>query len=299
MTLPNFLIVGAAKAGTTSLYHYLARHPQVFLARDKEPHFFAPAKWCGRPTPGRAQYEALFEGAHGFRAIGEASTGYLYYPESPRLIHELIPDCRIVAILRNPVERAFSGYCHELREGVETVSFEQALAEERQHLRIIRGGDFSFNYVKQGIVSHLLAEYRERFGPQRVHLCLYDDLVAAPAELMRALMRFLGIDETLRGDWSYRYNPSGVPRFRWLHELLDGEGRWRAPLAGAARALLPARAAQAAWHRLRDWNVRIGPRPVLRAQTRAMLNQTFAPEVAALERLTGRDLRGWLADPAA
>src|SRR5690606_36811858 len=159
----NFIIVGAAKDGTTSLYYYLSQHPEVFLPEDKEPHFFAPAKWCGHPVPARERYESLFDGAAGFKAVGEASTGYLYYRESPGMIHRLIPRCRIVAILRNPVDRAFSGWRHEVREGLETATFEEALAEEQKTVRIIRGGDFSFNYIRQGFVADLLAEYIRLF----------------------------------------------------------------------------------------------------------------------------------------
>jgi len=291
MTLPNFIIVGAAKAGTTSLYHYLSRHPQVFMSAEKEPHHFAPAKWCSHPVPSRREYERWFRDADGFRAVGEASTGYLYYPESPQMIHDAIPDCRIVVILRNPVDRAFSGYCSEVRHGIEKVSFEEALAEERRALRIVRGGEFGFNYIKKGFVAHLLRKYIELFGSERVHICFFDDLEARPRDLMRELFRFLGVDETFTGDWRYAFNPSGIPRIRWLHELLDGEGAWRRPFMAAAR-FLPASARQSMWHRLRDWNldtagIQFNP------ATRADLSRAYADEIAELESITGRDLSAW------
>ncbi|RCX30352.1 sulfotransferase family protein [Thioalbus denitrificans] len=293
---PNFILVGAAKSGTSSLYHYLRQHPEVFMSREKEPHFFAPAKWCGHPVPDRAEYERLFDGAGGCRAVGEASTGYLYYEDSPDRIHALVPGCRIVAVLRNPVDRAFSGWCHEVREGLETVSFEQALDEEEQKgLRVIRGGDFSFNYIRQGFVAGNLARYIELFGRERVLILFYDDLERDPDAFMARLFRFLGVAPGFRGDWSYRYNPSGVPRFDWLHRLVDGEGRWRQPLVRLARWLLPEPVRIPLWHRVRDWNVRSGSSPALDPATRRRLQARFAGEIDAEEALTGRSLEPWRA----
>jgi len=285
MPMPNFLIVGAAKSGTTSLYHYLAQHPQVFMAANKEPHHFAAAKWCGHPPLDRLAYQHLFQGAEGMKAVGEASTGYLYYPESPEWIHSAIPDCRIVIILRNPVERAFSGYCHEVREGVETVSFEAALAEERVGLRIIRGGEFSFNYIKQ---------YIELFGRERVHICLADDLASQPGEVMRNLFNFLGVDEEFEVKPNYRYNPSGIPRFRWLNDLMSGDsGAFGQMLTASATSLIPTSLRHTLWHRIRDWNVRLGPKLVLNKETKKFLQLRFEPEVCALETLLNRDLSSW------
>lgn len=144
MSEPNFLIIGAAKAGTTSLYHYLAQHPQVFLSANKEPHFFAlennPPDYKG---PGDEQgvrsritdwqsYLALFSKATGqHRAIGEASTLYLYHPDAPSNIHRHLPDMKMIALLRNPVDAAYSAFGHMYREGREPCNdFMQALKEE-------------------------------------------------------------------------------------------------------------------------------------------------------------------------
>ena len=293
MTLPNFLIVGAAKSGTTSLYHYLNQHPEVFLPANKEPHHFAPAKWCGHPPLDRASYEKLFEGTANYTVRGEASTGYLYYPDSPDMIHKGIPDCRIVIILREPVARAYSGYCHELREGLETVSFEEALAEERRGTRIIRGGEFSFNYIKQSIVCHLIKRYIALFGQDRVHICLYDDLVENPAELMHQLFRFLGVDDTFDGNWGYRYNPSGLPRMQALHNLLDGENIISYRLRQFVASRGPDSRWQSLWHRLRDWNISSRHDMFIEGETERFLRQRFEPEIRCLETLLERDLSHW------
>lgn len=291
--LPNFIIPGAVKAGTSSLYYYLRQHPEIFMPDNKEPHHFAPAKWCGLPVPDRKEYEQMFSGMRNEKAVGEASTGYLYYPESPELIHSAIPDCRIIVILRNPVDRAFSGYCHEVREGLETKSFEEALAEERQATRFIRGGEFSFNYMKQGYVLGILEEYLALFSASNVHLCCFEDLLANTDELMRSVFRFLDVDENFRGDWTYRYNPSGMPKYPWLHQLLDGENDARKPLVWMTSHLIPARIRNPLWHKIRDWNVLNGPAIRMREETRLMLEALYADETLGLEQLTGKDLSHW------
>ena len=119
MTLPNFIVIGAAKCGTTSLVHYLAQHPQVFMSAEKEPRFFAPeffTKYISGPIRKGTirnemevkEYEGLFDDVTTEKAIGEASTEYIFFPETPKRIKKLLPDVKLIAILRNPSDRAFS-----------------------------------------------------------------------------------------------------------------------------------------------------------------------------------------------
>lgn len=291
--LPNFILVGAPKAGTTSLYYYLDQHPDVFMCPEKEPHHFAPAKWCSHPVPDRRTYENLFSNWSGQRAVGEASTGYLYYPESPGMIHATIPDCRIVAIIRDPVARAHSAWAHERREGVEPLSFEQALEEETKALRIIRGGEFSFNYRKLAYTADLLEDYVRLFGSDQVFIMLTDELESDPAGCMRDLFRFLEVDPGFEGRFEYRYNPSGKPRLTCLHELLDGEGRFHTVTSTFSRRLLPRKPRRWIWHRLRDWNITLSEDLRLDPATETRLRAELEPEVRRLEILLGRDLTAW------
>ena len=111
--LPNFFIVGAAKSGTTSLAEYLKQHPEIFMSEFKEPHYFLPEGAMASNYYGTwDNYMSLFKDVRNEKAIGEASTGYLYYPESARMIINRIPDAKIIISLRNPVEMAFSLYQH-------------------------------------------------------------------------------------------------------------------------------------------------------------------------------------------
>jgi len=181
-----------------------------------------------------------------------------------------------------------------MREGVETSSFEQALdEEEKQGLRIIRGGDFSFNYIRQGFVARPLQRYIELFGRERVLILFYDDLVQDPDIFMQRLFDFLGVDSGFRGNWTHHYNPSCMPRFNWLHQLLDGENAWRQPMAVLACIFLPERWRTPLWHRLRDWNVYSGQRLAMADETRQRLLKLFAKEIDAEEEVTGRNLEAW------
>jgi len=145
--LPNFLIVGAPKSGTTSLYYYLKEHPEIYMSKLKEPHFFS--KEC-KNLPFRGpkdeslgstkymnltweDYQNLFKGAITYKAVGEASADYLYYFKcSIKNIKKYLGNPKIIIILRNPIERAFSAYLHMLRDGREYLSFREALHMEEE-----------------------------------------------------------------------------------------------------------------------------------------------------------------------
>lgn len=143
--VPNFFIVGAAKSGTTSLYHYLKQHPEIYMSPVKEPKYFlASINKFPHNGPGDIEvdkkiirtwdeYLKLFSNASVEKCIGEASCGYLYYCElvAPS-IKRISPEAKIIIVLRNPVERAFSAYCYLFREGRETLSFEEALKIEEE-----------------------------------------------------------------------------------------------------------------------------------------------------------------------
>ncbi|MEJ7640094.1 MAG: sulfotransferase [Singulisphaera sp.] len=208
MTLPNFIILGAAKAGTTALYHYLGQHPQVCMSRTKETNFLAlmddPLDFRG---PGDRDYIARFSvttldgyreqfrGCEAKPAIGEASPLYLYSPKAPRLIGEFVPDAKLIAILRNPVDRAYSAFLHLVRDGRETVlDFGEALRREDERVR--DGWEHIWHYRRMGCYFAQLDRYRQIFDPARITVCLHHDFKTKPIVVLRDLFRFLGVDES-------------------------------------------------------------------------------------------------------
>ena len=174
MIMPNFLIVGAAKAGTTALYTYLKQHPQVYTTPQKETSFFAfegeKINFTGPgdnqvseyPITDLATYQQQFQGVNQEKAIGEACPVYLYHPQAARRIHHYVPDVRLIAILRNPIDRAYTNYLHLVREGRETATdFIDALQAEPQ--RIKDNWLWFWYYTKLGYYAEQLQRYYQLF----------------------------------------------------------------------------------------------------------------------------------------
>ena len=304
MTLPNFLVIGAAKAGTNALYRYLQQHPQVYMSPWKEPKFFAFESRDdlgfraanGREAPvnatvvlDREEYEQLFDGARGELALGEASPHYLYAEKAPARIKALVPDMKLVAVLRNPIDRAFSSYQHLVRDGLEPLDFGAGL--DAEPARIAEHYAFLYRYADLGYYTRQLHRYDDLFPADQLLILLYDDLRRDPEATCRRLFSFLGVDESFVPARSEDYNVSGLPRNRLVHRVLN-------PSAPMKRRLW-----QAAPSRLRDPLLRLQTRMVNRnlerqsmpARERDRLRSVFKQEVTQLETRLDRDLSHWLA----
>ena len=231
MPLPSFLILGAAKAGTTALYHQLRQHPDVFLSPVKEPSFFAYDGWPVETAgPGDAEsarflvtdlaaYRSHWHGHREESALGDASPVYLYSPSAPASIARHVPDARMIAILRDPAERAFSHYLHMRRDGREPEDdFERALDIEAE--RIAAGWSWSWHYVQVGFYGLQVERYLDRFDPRQMRIYLYEDLRRDPRGLIRDVLGFLGVDPGFEPDVSARPNVSGLPRWPAFDRLL-------------------------------------------------------------------------------
>src|SRR5919112_17920 len=181
MTMPNFLIIGAMKSGTTALYYYLEQHPEIYMSPVKEPNFFSsqePANVADTVTH-IGTYQHLFRGASGEKAIGEASHSYLYEPGAAAEIRRYIPEARLIAILRNPIERAYSHFLHMVRSGTEPLNdFAQALQEE-EAVGIHKGRTFQ-DYIGRGLYYDQLKRFFTTFSRDQVRVYLYEDLSDAP-----------------------------------------------------------------------------------------------------------------------
>jgi len=198
---PNFFIVGAGKAGTTSLWEYLKQHPQIAMPaelRHKEPCFFS-AHYPYRPN--LETYLGLFADAAGKKAIGESSHAHLTSPESAEFIKMTYPDAKIIIILRNPVERAFSLYQWMLRDGYEWLyPFEKALSAEDKRLKDehfeYHAPHYYYNYLyyHSGLYSEQVLRYTERFPKEQIKILLFDDLKSDAIRLIQELYRFLEVD---------------------------------------------------------------------------------------------------------
>lgn len=248
-TLPTFLVIGAQRGGTTTLYHYLLRHPQVLGAADKEVHFFDL-----RYADGLDAYRGAFptqasarrvERAHGAVAIGEATPYYLFHPAVPARVAADLPDARLIAVLRDPVSRAWSHYRHEVDLGHEDLSFEDALDAEGKRTqgeaeRLVAdplASSFEHQhhtYVARGRYVEQLERWWAAVPRERLLLVRSEDLHGDPAPTFEAICRHLGIDPWQPAAWE-TYNaskPRGM-RAETAARLRETFAPWNTRLAEA------------------------------------------------------------------
>jgi hypothetical protein len=209
--LPEFLIVGAQKAGTTSLHAYLCEHSSVLPPTTKEVHFFDHEFHRG-PAWYRAHFRRSPEPG---MLSGESTPYYLFHPLAPARAAEVLPECRLIVVLRNPVDRAFSHHNHERALGFESLDFEQAIEAEAQRLageeaRMLRDARYrSFShqhhsYVSRGRYAEQLNRWFEHFDRERVLILSAEELFAEPAKVVREAQEFLGLDAVDPADLSAR-----------------------------------------------------------------------------------------------
>ncbi len=293
MRKPDFFIVGAGKAGTTSLYRYARQHPYIFLPKCKEPRFFVDDDFFSGVPPALSrhvrsldEYLALFAPAPEHVVAGDASPNYLSSPTAAARIHEFRPDALIVAILRDPADRAYSHYCNHRRAGIEALSFEAAIAAETQRPP-------RFHYVEEGLYASHLLRYLDLFGEDSVAVFFTEDLRHDPAALCRRLFSFLHVDTSAHIDVSTIHNQASVPR--WLGLTLF----YRSIVSGDSLShRIARRVAESSVGRAARWTARRSMRtrriPPMLEETRQQLVNRYRKDVRELERLTRRDLSHWL-----
>ena len=303
--LPTFLIIGAGKAGTTACYHYLKAHPEIYMSPVKEPRFFAfdgrRPVYRGRvygefPTSGVVDletYQRLFDGATIERALGEASPQYLSTPGTAERIRAHVPDVSLIAILRDPAERAYSQFLHMVRDGYERErDFSAALDAEADRIR--DGWAPAFLYTTRHFYHRNLSTYFAAFDRSQIRVYLYEDFRRDPATVLRDMYGFVGVNPDFVPDLTARHNVSGIPRSRLLFQAYDGLAK--VARAAERRGFIPGRlldsgpfmSASMAFQR---W---ILERPRMPAEARVRLRAFYREDTLALQRLIGRDLSHWL-----
>jgi hypothetical protein len=208
--LPDFVIIGTQKGGTSSLYQYLRAHPDVLSTVKKEVHYFsryvgAGEEWYRSNFPLLVELSAL-QAVRGRRPlVGESSPSYLFHPLVGERMRDLLPDVRLIVLLRDPVERAFSHYRHKVRQGRESLSFADAIAAEPERLGAHEGFEhrdvFEFSYVTRGRYAEQLQRWFAAFPRERFLILRSEDLYEHPAEAYRRTLDFLELE------------PAGLPRF--------------------------------------------------------------------------------------
>ena len=308
MPMPNFFVIAPPRSGTTSLHHLLDQHPQIYMCPIKETHFFnlegeqflwkePDAKKIKRLKRDRAYqakvthietYRSLFEGVSDEIAIGEACPTYFRSPKAAERIRHYVPNAKLIVILRNPVDRAYSayiaraasynwlpdGFAHIPRttrsEGIEKVDVQRA-------------------FVSIGFYSAHLKRYFDTFDRAQIKVYLYRDLTSDPAGTLRGIYRFLHVDETFRPDMSVRYGATGIPRSKFLHRVIKRVTS-PGPVKTFLRPFVPL-SLRRFLSEIRNKNL---VKPPLDPEIRQEWIMLYREDILQLQDLIQRDLSEWL-----
>jgi len=308
--LPTFFIVGAAKAGTTSIADYLNTHPQVYISPIKEPHYFSKDIRCENfeekyrklvcfdqddyfakePLEQKhaafiqkqEHYEQLFNDMQADQIGGEGSVGYLYSQEAPREIYKQVPKAKIIIILRNPIGRAFSHWLMDLRMGiVHEGGFLQAIEADVHAPK--KGWGNQHLYIELGLYFQQVKRYFDTFGRDNVKVILFDDLKVSNAKVMEDITQFLGL-ETFEYDLEGKKNPAKLPKFPLLHSTIRKLG-----LIDLGNAIIP----KIFLEKLKASIYTNKNLPKLTSEDRVALQKYFKEDIVNLSELINRDLTAW------
>ena len=298
MVIPNFLLIGAAKAGTTSVTNYLDQHPEIFVCAEKDTCFFIfegarpNFKGPGDESLNRkaiidyTTYVEKFEKVEKEKAIGESSVWYLNSEKAAYNIKKYLKTVKIIVILRNPIERAYSSYLMTIGENREYYTFEEALKEEKN--RIANDWEFIWHHVNSGLYYKMIKRYYELFDKYKISVFLYDDLKKDAVGFMRNVFKFLEVDESYRPDTSLRYNTEGgFPKNRFIYDLVNK----RNPIIQNMKMLVPKKIRRKIRNKVNEVN---NDKPEIKKETRKYLKETFKEDILKVQELIGRDLSMWL-----
>ncbi len=299
--LPNFLIAGSAKCGTSSLHNYLAQHPDIFMSRRKEPRFLSSQgmsfplngpldsrveKWIVKTF---SEYSDLFKNAANHKVVGESSADTLYFHKHTiPAIKKYLGNPKIVIVLRNPVKRSFSAYQHLVRDAREPLSFEDALLKEND--RVKNNWELIYHYRSVSHYYEPVKAFLENF--KDVKVVFNEELSKEPHRVLAEIFEFLGVDSTFKvKDSTTKHNMSGKPRSQWLHEFLFEGHPLRNFLRPVIRFFIPSKQRKKISLNIQQKNL---IQMKIKPETGEMLKNEFRDEILKLEKLLNRDLSSWL-----
>ncbi|MDQ6966695.1 MAG: sulfotransferase domain-containing protein [Mariprofundaceae bacterium] len=288
---PDFFIAGAAKSGTTSLWVYLKQHPDIFMPVklvSKEPSYYCH----GYGAIDHLDYCSIFRDAGPGQMAGEASTAYLTSPESPAWIKEDVPNAKIVIVLRNPVDRAYSLYRWMVNHGYESAyPFEKALSMESQRMNeasfVTSNPQYFYNYLyfHSGLYSEQVKRYQSAFPDAQLKIILFDDLKNKPDMVVKEVFAFLGVDDTFKPEIKVHNKAELKPALIGMHMALKGisdrHRHTRVDRVVSYLSRLNMKSLKLKW-------------PKLAPETRQELLEKYRSDIRKTEALISQDLSVWL-----
>ncbi len=302
MTLPNFLIIGAAKSGTSALYRYLLQHPEMYMSPVKEPHFFGyegtppnakgPGDFVNTAITDIETYRNLFSGVSTEKAIGEASPSYIHLPKAAERIRYYLPQVKLIAILRQPADRAYSAFMHVTRDKRENISdFAEAMQHEDE--RIASNWGAIWHYKTLGFYYEQLKYYYDLFSPEQIRVYLHDDLKAKPLWLLQDIFNFLNVDDRFEPNLNIQANVSGVQKSRAMDWIVDRLFARPNPIRFISRHLITEPIRWRFTTYVRNRNL---VRQIIPPDIRRELTAVYREDILKLQNLLNRDLSHWLND---
>ena len=279
---PNLFIVGPPKTGTTSLYSYLELVPEIFMSKNKEPHYFAQHHFSKRKffyqISDKKKYLKLFENAKNEKIIGEASTSYFGDPLAPELIQKVSPDAYIIISLRDPVERIYSNYLQGFSMGTLKLSFHDEL-------------ELGFKYwpdpnryllrLQPEMHSECVKRYLKVFDSKQVKILIFEEWIKDVNKTMKEIIRFLGLDSIFVDIIQEIYNPYAIPRGVISQKILRSS-----IISKVSTSLFP----NSTRDILKKYLVKKGTKPKMHDEDREKLVNFYQNDVKVMEALLGRKL---------
>lgn len=297
--LPNFIIIGAGKFGTTSLHYYLQQHPNIYMSPIKETNFFAYAANSNDqflsfndsifPVKDIATYKKLFNGAKNEAARGECSPMYLWHLIAPKNIKSYIPEAKLICVLRNPVERSYSAYLMYVSQNFERRTFSQAVADE---VKFSKTGNWLLGrgvYIGIGFYHEQLKRYLQYFHRNQIKVILYDDYRQNSLATLNSIYRFLEINMNIFPKILVKHNPSGLPKNKTMHHLLQPR-----KFTKQIRRYMPRYSHDPIFNFFMKIKSNNLVKPPLNENLRRKIVEIFREDILKLQHLIKRDLTHWL-----
>ena len=275
---PNFFIVGAPRAGTTSLYAYLSQIPGIYMSPVKEPEFFSPNRSTNNdliPIVNKNDYLTLFKNVKDELLIGEASTCYLEDPDSPKLIYNKVADAYIIILLRDPIERAYSHYLMHRRNNLEKKSFHESIKN------ILKKYDplTSNHYLHAGLYSEQILRYINSFGEKNVKIIIFEDFVQNERNTVKDVLSFLGVnfEPNFDSDVQHVFN---LPKGKFANKVLHSK-----TIKKIAGKIIPTASRQL----LKEKLLLQTEKPLMAEEDRKILRNFFKEDVKKLKNILSSD----------
>jgi hypothetical protein len=283
---PNFFIVGAAKSGTTSLASSLSQHPEVYFSPVKEPFYFV----SDYGLTDFDEYISLFKKAGQARAVGEASTGYLSDSQAPKAIYNRFPDARIIIILRDPVDMAYSLWAFMRVQGTEDLPFEEAIKQQEfrktENFKGKCAGWYAnYLYLERASYYEQVKRYLETFGSDGVRVYLFEEFIKYPDDVLGDISNFLLLDNNYKLTLE-KNNEGGEIRFRFLKKLKNRKYPF-------LKNIFPVAIRNRVRSLVRKINVKTGQKLKIDPLLKDRLKIYFEDDINKLEKLLMMDLSCW------